>query len=94
MGAHKPVSGVPWRDGVIANCKWAGVPLRDILLQAGIQPPNLSMGQEEDKLHVCFASYATLCEDDEYYGASIPLDRALDEDADVLIAYEVGMPLS
>ncbi|KAJ3532649.1 hypothetical protein NMY22_g7658 [Coprinellus aureogranulatus] len=90
MGAHKKVSGVPWRDGVIANCKWGGVPLRDILLQAGIQTPNLSIGQEESTLHVCFASYATSCEDDDYYGASIPLERALDEDADVLIAYEMN----
>jgi sulfite oxidase len=94
MGAHKQVNGVPWRDGVIANCKWAGVPLRDVLLEAGIQQPNATIGEREAQLHVCFSSYATLCEDDKYYGASIPLERALDEDADVLIAYEVRVFVS
>ncbi|KAF6757078.1 Oxidoreductase, molybdopterin-binding domain-containing protein [Ephemerocybe angulata] len=85
MGAIKKVNGVPWKDGVIANCKWGGIPLRDVLLHCGIQPTT-----DNEQLHVCFDSYATLCEDDTYYGASIPLERALDEAADVLIAFEMN----
>ena len=84
MGAIKKVNGVPWKDGVIANCKWGGIRLRDLLLHCGVQDV-----PDGTQLHVCFSSYATLCEDDTYYGASIPLERALDEAADVLIAFEV-----
>lgn len=85
MGAIKKVNGVPWSNGVVANCSWAGVPLRDVLMRCGVVVPQGS----EHGMHVCFASYATICEDDSYYGASIPLETALSEDADVLIAYEV-----
>ncbi|KAG5341582.1 hypothetical protein C0989_009284 [Termitomyces sp. Mn162] len=81
MGAIKPVSGVGWDSGVIANCKWGGVRVRDVLAQAGVQPGNA---------HVCFASHATLCQDDEYYGASITLEKALDLDSDVLLAFEMN----
>ena len=79
MGAIKPVNGVGWDSGVIANCKWGGVRLRDVLQRAGV----LQSGNS----HVCFASYATLCQDDEYYGASVPLDKGLE--GDVLLAFEV-----
>lgn len=86
MGAIKKVNGVPWSNGVVANCSWAGVPLRDVLMRCGVVVPQGS----EHGMHVCFASYATICEDDSYYGASIPLETALSEDADVLIAYEMN----
>ncbi|KAG2018151.1 sulfite oxidase [Coprinopsis cinerea AmutBmut pab1-1] len=91
MGVIKKVNGVPWSDGVIANCRWGGVLLRDVILAAGV---DTAEAREED-MHVCFASYATLCEDDKYYGASIPLGKALDEMGDVLLAYEMnGEPLT
>lgn len=80
MGAIKPVSGVGWDSGVIANCRWGGVRLRDVLDHVGIQPGNS---------HVCFASYATLCQDDEFYGSSITLERATRLEDDVLLAFEV-----
>ncbi|KAG6896559.1 hypothetical protein C0992_007452 [Termitomyces sp. T32_za158] len=81
MGAIKPVSGVGWDSGVIANCKWGGVRLHDVLNEVGVQPGNV---------HVCFASYATLCQDDDYYGSSITLEKALDRDSDVLLAFEMN----
>lgn len=81
MGAIKPVHGVAWADGVIANCKWGGVRLRDILNHAGVQA-----GYSQ----LCFASYATLCQDDEYYGASVPLERVMSVEDDVILAYEVS----
>ncbi|KAF7424337.1 hypothetical protein PC9H_009644 [Pleurotus ostreatus] len=88
MGAIKPVHGVAWGDGVIANCSWSGVRLRDILNHTGLSDNNAN-------LHVCFASYATLCQDDEYYGASVPLDHALNQENEVLLAYEMNdEPLS
>ncbi|RDB30993.1 Sulfite oxidase [Hypsizygus marmoreus] len=81
MGAIKPVHGVGWDSGVIANCKWGGIRLRDVLEHVGVQPGNT---------HVCFASYATLCQDDQYYGASITLEKAQSMDGDVLLAFEMN----
>ncbi|KAG6820490.1 hypothetical protein H0H93_016552 [Arthromyces matolae] len=82
MGAIKPVSGVGWDSGVIANCKWGGVRVRDVLAHVGVQ--------QHGNAHVCFASYATLCQDDDYYGSSIPLERAMNLDSDVLLAFEMN----
>lgn len=81
MGQLKPVQGVPWSDGVIANCRWGGVLLSDLLKHVGVAT--------EGNFQVCFDSHATLCQDDTYYGASIPLAKAMAEDSVVLIAYEV-----
>jgi len=83
MGLIKPVHGVPWTDGVVANCKWGGVRLSDVLTTMGVAP--------EPTMHVAFESHATLCQDDTYYGASIPLAKALEEEECVLLAYEVLM---
>lgn len=83
MAAIKKVKGIIWDNGVIANCRWRGVRLRDVLTHAGVE----TLSQEGK--HVCFASHATPCQDDSYYGGSIPLSRALDPDADVLLALDV-----
>ena len=81
MNTVKKVNGVLWDDGVICNAKWGGVRLRDVLLHANV---NL-----DGAVHVQFSSHVTPCEDDEYYGASIPLEKAMDEQGDVLLAWEV-----
>lgn len=79
------VKGVLWDDGVVCNTKWGGVRLRDVLLDADVDFEGMN--------HVQFASYVTPCEDDDYYGASIPVNKAMDEQGDVLIAWEVGPSL-
>ncbi|EKM78158.1 hypothetical protein AGABI1DRAFT_86323 [Agaricus bisporus var. burnettii JB137-S8] len=84
MGNIKPVHGVPWADGVVANCRWGGVRLRDVLQHLNLLP------DDNTDLHVCFASFATLCQDDEYYGSSIPLAKATDTDPGVILAYEMN----
>jgi hypothetical protein len=86
MGSLKPVHGVPWSDGVVANCRWGGARLRDVL-----QHLNLLPDDNVDDLHVCFASFSTLCQDDEYYGSSIPLAKATNMDPGVILAYEVRL---
>ncbi|KAG7089676.1 hypothetical protein E1B28_011335 [Marasmius oreades] len=89
MGAIKPVHGVNWLDGVLANCTWGGVRLRDVLEHIGVQT------NSNNPMHVCFASYATPCQDDTYYGASVPLEKAMSLEDDVLLAYEMNdEPLS
>lgn len=81
MAQIKKVNGILWDDGVVCNSKWGGVRLRDVLLDANLEFENME--------HVEFASNATPCEDDSYYGASIPLQKAMDEAGDVLVAWEV-----
>ncbi|KAF8622583.1 hypothetical protein AX15_006927 [Amanita polypyramis BW_CC] len=83
MAAQKPVRGVTWGDAAIANCLWGGVRLSDILKHAQVQPGGAHN-------HICFASNTTRCQDDDYYGASIPLDKALDPEGDVLVVYEMN----
>ena len=85
MGSIKPVHGIPWTDGVVANCRWGGLRLSDLLSSLGVSP--------QANLHVCFESHATMCQDDSYYGASIPLAKAVDPAEDVLLAYEVRFHL-
>jgi len=82
MGAIKPVNGVAWADGVVANCKWGGVRLCDLFKRTGVRV--------SDYAHVCFSSYATLCQDDTYYGASISMKKAMSLEDDVLLAYEMN----
>ncbi|KAL0259016.1 hypothetical protein SLS55_006521 [Diplodia seriata] len=82
----KEVSGLDWFDGAVMNCKWRGPRLRDVLLKAGA-----SMGVAEAlDAHVAFACHQNPCQEDEWYGASIPLSRAMSLDADVLLALEMN----
>lgn len=81
----KSVQGINWSEGTIANVRWTGAPLRDILLCAGVPDDSASW----EGLHACFASNIAPCEQATYYGGSIPLERAMSHDGDVLLAYEV-----
>ncbi|EPQ54335.1 molybdopterin binding oxidoreductase [Gloeophyllum trabeum ATCC 11539] len=85
------VDGVKWNEGVICNVRWAGVSMRQLLLAAGVRPP-----AEHDKpLHLCMGSHIAACSDDNWFGTSISLEKAMDEEGDVIIAYEMnGHPLT
>ncbi|KAH7915950.1 Oxidoreductase, molybdopterin-binding domain-containing protein [Hygrophoropsis aurantiaca] len=105
----KPVEGIKWGEGAISNVRWGGVRLRDILLDLEVSETiglgeNATKGSEceEDvksegrgQWHVSFASHVAPCEQDSYYGGSIPLEKALDEEGDVILAYEMNnVPLT
>ncbi|KIX05008.1 uncharacterized protein Z518_05880 [Rhinocladiella mackenziei CBS 650.93] len=80
----RPTSGLPWDAGAISNAEWTGVRLRDVLEDAGfpINQPNT-----ENARHVHFIGA-------EAYGTSIPIDKALDPNGDVMLAYKMaGKPL-
>ncbi|KAI0171683.1 molybdopterin binding oxidoreductase [Hypoxylon sp. FL1284] len=86
----KDVQGIDWSDGAVMNCRWRGPLLKHVLEKAGIT----DIGKEEDA-HVAFASFQVECQEDSWYGASIPLSRALDPDKEVILALERnGKPLS
>lgn len=82
----KPVKGVGWDCRVIGNAEWSGVLLRDVLELVGIQ--------KREDVHVEFMGL------DTYpgigpFGASIPVEKAMDPVGDVLLAWEMnGKPLT
>ena len=79
----KEVSGIDWGDGAVMNCTWKGPRLKDILNEAVIDLLVEKTG------HVAFACYYTKVQEDDWYGGSIPLTRAMREDGDVILALEV-----
>lgn len=90
--AIKEVQGIDWFDGAVMNCLWKGPRLSDVLAKAGLDD-----GLKEDssyKGHVEFACYEQQVQEDSWYGGAIPLSRAVDEDADVILALHMnGEPL-
>ncbi|KAF2201034.1 putative sulfite oxidase [Delitschia confertaspora ATCC 74209] len=86
----KEVNGIDWFDGAVMNCKWKGPLLKDVLEMAMV---DVKKG-EEGKAHVQFACRQTECQDDGWYGASVPMERCLRADAEIILALERnGEPL-
>lgn len=96
MHAVRPVKGLLWSSGAISNAVWTGVRLSHVLRLAGytIIPEqsgtisNVTQSSRNDDIkHVHFGGL-------DGYGASIPVEKALDPRADVLLVYEMnGEPL-
>ncbi|KAJ8259592.1 hypothetical protein GJAV_G00171200 [Gymnothorax javanicus] len=83
MNRVKVVKGLNWGIAAISNATWAGARLRDVLLAAGYTPGSGTVR------HVQFEG---LDKDvsGTTYGASIPVGKALAEEGDVLLAYEMN----
>lgn len=84
----KEVQGIDWDDGAIMNCVWKGPRLKDVLIEAGVDMDDHKTG------HVEFACHQVSCQQDGWYGASLELERVLNDDADILLALEVFTPAS
>lgn len=88
MNQVKQVKGLNWGIAAISNATWSGARLRDVLIAAGYRPDVARWAR-----HVQFEGLdrdAT----GTTYGASIPLSKAVSEEGDVLLAYEMnGEPL-
>ena len=84
----KEVQGIDWFDAAVMNCTWKGPRVRDLLLKPGIKDDL----KEHDgwRGHVAFSSYETYCQDDKWYGGSIPLSRAMANDGDCILALEMN----
>lgn len=90
---HGPTSGLQWDVGAISTAEFTGVRLRDVLRDSGcgveddVPSPHQCDDEDADK-HVHFSSPS------DTYAASIPLQTALNPQADVLIAWDMnGEPL-
>ena len=76
-------NGLQWSVGGISTSEWTGVRLRDVLADAGFPVDEYP----DEVRHAQFVGA-------EAYGASIPIDKAVDRRGDVLLAYEMdGQPL-
>ncbi|KAM9408581.1 sulfite oxidase, mitochondrial [Pholidichthys leucotaenia] len=84
MNKVKPVKGLNWTIAAIGNATWSGARLRDVLLAAGYGPDVAQWAR-----HVQFEG---LDKDvtGTTYGASIPINKAVSEEGDVLLAYEMN----
>lgn len=80
----RPTNGIQWGVGAISNAEWTGVSMSDILEDAGLNVRDLP----EDVKHVQFLGA-------EAYGASVPIEKVVDQFGDVMIVYAMnGKPLS
>jgi sulfite oxidase len=82
----KEVCGIDWFDGAVMNCKWTGPLLKDVLEKAGVKVEK----EKWSDAHVAFSCFQTPTQDDEYYGASIPLSRAMDANSSILVALQMN----
>jgi sulfite oxidase len=79
----RQTNGLQWGVGAMGNAEWTGVRLRDVLADAGLAVTDLP----EEVSHVQFVGA-------EAYGASIPIDKAVAKNGDVLLVYAMnGKPL-
>lgn len=78
----KEVEGIDWDDAAVMNCEWKGPRLRDVLMKAGVTETGPGS-------HVAFSSYQVKCQNDDWFGGSIPLERCMSEDGEAILALEV-----
>ncbi|KAL2835942.1 Oxidoreductase, molybdopterin-binding domain-containing protein [Aspergillus pseudoustus] len=79
----REVEGIDWGDAAVMNCNWKGPRLRDVLRHAGLKGAHPG-------LYVAFSSYQVQCQEDKWFGSSVELERALSDDADVILALEMN----
>ena len=81
----KPVKGLSWTGGAIGNATWTGVRLRDVLLHAGVKD-----GEEYDVHHVHLEGLDNNHLTGERYGASVPIEKAMNIRGDCILAFEMN----
>ena len=83
--AVEETAGTPWGAGAASTARWGGVRLRDVLRAAGLG--SVRDAERAGARHIVFTGADGL-------RASIPVEKALDECGDVLLAFEMnGEPL-
>ena len=72
---------VPWGAGALGNARWAGVPLREVLLAASV---------EQGARHAAFDGLDEAEEEGQTvkFGGSIPIEKGLGPED--LLAYEMN----
>ena len=79
-----------WRNGAIGNAKWAGVKVRDVLRECGMDVDNIALGNKPANAKIAnFIAYDT-DETGVPYAGVIPVEKALDPFGDAILAYEMN----
>lgn len=80
--------GLQWDVGGLSNASWVGLRLRDLLADAGYDDSKAQDGEDATEVkHLQFQGA-------EAYGASIPIEKAMDRRGDVILAHTMnGQPL-
>lgn len=84
MSKVKQVKGLNWGISAIGNATWSGAYLRDVLYHYGFSPEVAAKAH-----HVQFEGL-DLDVTGTAYGSSIPINKAMSEEGDVLLAYEMN----
>ncbi|ORY85415.1 Oxidoreductase, molybdopterin-binding domain-containing protein, partial [Leucosporidium creatinivorum] len=84
MNEEQKVEGLCWDRSALANAQWGGALLRNVLVDWGVSPEGPFEG-----LH-CHFEADQACDDDSFFGASIPLSLAMDTAVPALLAYEMN----
>jgi len=83
MSLEKEVKGLSWGLCAISTARWTGPRLRDVLLDNGLDPADAKVK------HIHFTGLdADMTK--SAYGASVPKAKALSEDGDVILAYQMN----
>ena len=85
MSKVRSVDGLMWGTTAISTATWTGVKLSDVLRHCGVSD---SYARSNGIEHIVFDGHDGGL--DGKYGASISYDRAVDSDADVLLAWEMN----
>ncbi|KAM9989480.1 hypothetical protein ACTFIY_005504 [Dictyostelium cf. discoideum] len=91
MSEYKKVKGVGWGIASLSTASWSGCRLKDVLEYAKV------FTKTEGALHAVFWGLDFGCPEDngKPYGSSITMEKAMNLDGDVLLAYDMnGEPLS
>ncbi|KAG2383711.1 hypothetical protein C9374_004382 [Naegleria lovaniensis] len=86
MSCHKPPRGLGWTNAAVGNAQWTGVKLVDVLQLYGITEEKIL--NEGKVKHVEFKGADT--DGISSYAISIPVDRAMSDKADVLLAFKMN----
>ncbi|XP_030229855.1 sulfite oxidase, mitochondrial [Gadus morhua] len=92
MNAVKQVKGLNWGIAAISNATWSGALLRDVLREGGWGPEAAAAAAAAAGRGARHVQFEGLDADASgtTYGASIPLNKALSEEGDVLLAYQMN----
>jgi sulfite oxidase len=90
MHNYKAVKGGAWDIGAISNATWGGARLRDVLMAAGVDAKGCANGS-----CMVHAQFEGLDKDfEKNYGSSIPIEKAMAEDGDCVLAWEMNVRLT
>merc|ERR1719320_759646 len=80
-----------WRNGAIGNARWAGVRVRDVLADAGIDVDGMSLRKKVyPGMKIVNFIGADMDETGVNYAGVLPMEKVIDPFGDAILAYEMN----